>query len=175
MAGKRARAKVRGNKNIYDEWEHGDIDRDDQKAGLKRRDRRWKQIELERKRQKALEKQAIDNIEKMDRGSKGRPLTELETAWLRCDFLLSNIMERKAYKFMEWQRVNDPDAYRRLYRKIMSRNMMEFAQEYVDYFAKGYKAPVTVSFPEIVRLYKKIKGIKTRIKLIHKGEDEYEL
>lgn len=175
MSRKKARAKVRGNKNVYDEWEHGDIDRNEQKAGLKRRDKRWKEIELEQIRQRKLEKKAVEMAGELDRGSKGRPLTELEEAWLRCDFLLANIMEKKAYEFMEWQRINDPDTYMRLYRKFMSKNMMRYAQQYVDYFAQGYRAPRLATLAEVIKQYKKIKGIKTIFTIKHKGEDEHDL
>ena len=55
----RARAKVRkhlGKKNpkvdVIDEWEHSDIDRDEQKVGMERRERRWKEIALTQKAQR---------------------------------------------------------------------------------------------------------------------------
>ncbi len=175
MAGKKARAKVRGNKNVYDEWEHADIDRDEQSAGLKRRDKRWKEILIEQQKQRNLEKKALEDVGYQNRGYKGRPPTELETAWLRCDFILANIMDRKSYQFMEWQRVHDTDAYKRLYRHFVSKNMLQNMQQYVDYFAQGYKAPRLIPFPEVIKYYKKIKGIKSKMKVFHKGEDEYDL
>ena len=178
----RARAKIRkhlGKKNpkidIMDEYEWADIDRDEQEAGLKRRERRWKEIELVQKQERQLQKKAINNAEKMERGVKGVQLTPLQEAWLRCDYLLFNIMELKAYEFMEWQRLNDPGVYRHLYRKFMSKYMMANAQIYADYFAKGGKAPKLISLGDVVQKYKKYKGIKTKIKIVHKGEEEHEL
>ena len=48
-------------------------------------------------------------------------------------------------------------------------------QAYVDYFAKGGKAYRLVSFGEIVRAYRKYKGIRTKFKIVHKGEEEKKL
>lgn len=172
MPSKKVRPKVRGKRDVYDEWEHSDIDRDEQKRGLERRARRWKEIEIENKRQAALNEKAIDEIEKKDRGTKNRQPTELEKAWLRCDFLLAQIMVPKAYEFMEWQRINDPDTYKRLYRKFMSKNMMAYAEQYIDYFLSEKKAPKMVSFPEMIKQYKKIKGIKSKTTIVRKGQED---
>ena len=168
--------KGRNKDNVYDEWEHGDIDRDEQEAGLKRRDRRWKEIELKQKRDAQLEQEALAKADKIDsKRSLLRDPTPIEEAWLRCDFLLAQIMEQKAYEFMEWQRLNDVDAYKRLYRVFMSKAMMQNAQLYVDYFAKGGISPINITFPDVVKAYKKIKGIKTKFTVVHKGEDNREL
>jgi len=171
---KKARPKVRHKKDVLDEWEVADIDRDEQKAGLIRREKRWKMMELAQKYQQELEKKAIDEAEHMNR-PRNQLLTPLQEAWLRCDYLLFNIMEKNAYAFMEYQRKNDPEIYKKLYRKFMSKNMMEHAQYYVDYFARGNKAPKLVMIGDVVKEYKKLKGIKSNIKIIHKGEDEREL
>ena len=173
--GKRARPKVRGKKEVYDEWEHGDIDRDEQERGMKRRERRWKEIELEQKKQRLLERKAIKNVEKMDRGTNGRPPTPLEEAWLRCDFLLSHLMDTKAYAFVEEARIKEPELYKYLYKQFMSPYMMHYAQMYVDFFAKGGKAPKKITYGAVIKAYRKYKGIKSTIKIQHKGEDEKEL
>lgn len=184
MPRKKARPKIRKHQNkskggkfeVYDEWEHSDIDRDEQKAGLARRDKRWKEIALAQKNAAKLEQKALSEADKMDSNrSLLRDITPLEEAWLRCDYLLSCIMEQKAYEFMEWQRLNDVDAYKKLYRVFMSKAMMSFAQQYVDYFAQGGKPPRYVTYPEIIKAYKKIKGIRTKFKVVHKGEEEREL
>ena len=178
----RARAKIRkhlGKKNpkidVMDEYEWADIDRDEQEAGLKRRERRWKEVELAQKQARELEKKAIDNAEKIKRKPMALVVSPLEEAWLRCDYLLFNIMETKAYEFMEWQRLNDPDVYKYLYRKFMSKYMMANAEMYVDYFAKGGKAPKLITLGDIVKRYRKYKGIKTKFKIVHKGEEDREL
>lgn len=183
MPNKRARPKVRKHLNktnpkvdVYDEWEHGDRDRNETEQAMKFRARRWKEIELAQKQAAQLEQDALAEADKI--GGKRSLLadpTPIEEAWLRCDFLLAQIMERKAYEFMEWQRLNDVTTYKKLYRVFMSRAMMRHAQLYVDYFAKGGKSPINITFPDIIKAYKKIKGIKTKIKIAHKGEDEYVL
>ena len=167
--------KAGGKTEIYDEWEHIDIDRDEQRAGLLRREKRWKEIELVQKQAAALEKKAIDEVEKMKRDMKGRAMTAIEEAWLRCDFILSHIMEKKAYEFMEWQRLNDPQCYKFLYKKFMSPHMMHYAQMYVDYFARDGKPFRMVTHGDIIKMYRKYKGIKTKIKFKRKGEKEYDL
>jgi len=169
------RPKIRGKKNVYDEWEHADIDRDEQKAGLERRARRWKEIELAKERQRHLEQVALDAAGNVRKDTKAREPTELEYAWLRCDFILSHIMEPNAYYFMEQQRINDSDTYKRLYRKFVSPNMMLHMQDYVDYFAKGGKPPKAIPLGLVVQYYKKIKGIKTKFIIKHKGEEEEEI
>ncbi len=184
----RVRAKVRKHQNktrgtiaqqkieVYDEWEHHDIDRDEQMAGLARRERRYKEIELDQKKAAKLEQEALAKADKIGEGkSILRDPTPLEEAWLRCDFLLANIMVKEAYEFMEWQRLNDVDAYKKLYRIFMSKAMMRHAQTYVDYFAKGGKSPIMITYPNIIKAYKKIKGIKTKIRIVHKGEEDHEL
>ena len=54
------RPKNRGKKNVFDEWEHSDIDRNEQREGLKRRELRWKELifeeRLRRKREQACPK-----------------------------------------------------------------------------------------------------------------------
>jgi hypothetical protein len=162
--------------DVMDEWEVADIDRDEQVAGLKRRDRRYREIALEQKRQMQLEQKSLSVGDKMDRDhSLLKEPTELEMAWIRCDYLLYNIMMPQAYEFMEYQRLNDTDTYKKLYRKFMSRYMMENAQIYVDFFAQGGKTNKHISFPDVVKEYKKIKGIQSKIAIVHKGEKEYEL
>ena len=183
MPSKKGRPKVRGkmhkgrNKDdVYDEWEHGDIDRDEQTAGLKRRAKRWKEIELAQKNDTKLEQDALAKADKIGgKRSLLRDPTPLEEAWLRCDFLLANMMIKQAYEFMEWQRLNDVDTYKRLYRVFMSKAMMQNAQLYVDYFAQGFTPPRLITYPEVIKAYKKIKGIRSKIKIVHKGEDEKEL
>lgn len=175
MPNKRARPKVRGNKNVYDEWEHSDIDRDEQEAGLKRRERRWKEIELQQKEARKLEKKAIDEVEKMQRGTKGRALTPIEEAWLRCDYILSHLMDKKAYVFMEHARLKDPECYKYLYRLFMSPHMMHYAQRYVDFFAKGGVSPTQITFGNVIKQYRKYKGIRSKIKIKRKGEKEHEI
>ena len=182
MGRKKVRPKVRkhlGKTNpkidVYDEWEHIDIDRDEQKAGLLRREKRWKEIDLAQKQAAALEKKAINEIEKMKRDVKGRAMTAIEEAWLRCDFILSHIMKKKAYEFMEWQRLNDPECYKFLYKKFMSPHMMHYAQMYVDYFARDGEPYRMITHGEIVKMYRKYKGIRSKFKIKHKGEEEKEL
>jgi len=183
----RTSAKVRKHKNktkgdlakkrveVYDEWEHSDIDRDEQEAGMKRRAKRWKEIELDQKRATELEKRAIDEVEKIKRKTLSAMTKPIEQAWLRCDYILSNIMEQKAYEFMEWQRLNDPKCYKWLYRQFMSKAMMVHAQTYVDYFANGNEPPYKVKYGTVIKAYKKYKGIKSKIKIVHKGEEEWKL
>ena len=172
---KRAGMKAGGKTEIVDEYDLADIDKDEQRAGLERRDKRWKEIKFAQKQERLLEKKAIDEVEKMERDIKGRTMTAIQEAWLRCDFLLSNIMEQKAYEFMEWQRLNDPECYKYLYKQSMSPYMMHYAQMYVDYFARGGEAPILISHGDIVKKYRKYKGIKTKFKIVHKGEEEHDL
>ena len=127
---------------------------------------------MAQKQDKLLEKKAIDNAEKMKRKA---AMTPLQEAWLRCDYILFNIMEQKAYEFMEWQRLNDPKCYKWLYKQFMSKAMMQNAQIYIDYFANGNKAPYKVGYGHIIKAYRKYKGIKTKIKIIHKGEEDHAL
>ena len=129
-----------------------------------------------RKRNTELEGEALAKANKIGgKRSLLRDPTPLEEAWLRCDFLLANMMMKEAYEFMEWQRLNDVDAYKRLYRVFMSKAMMSNAQMYVDYFAQGGSPPRLITYPEVVKAYKKIKGIRTKFKVVHKGEEEKEL
>ena len=167
--------KAGGKTEVIDEWELVDIDRDEQRAGLERRDRRWKEIKFAEKQKRLLEKKAIDEVEKMKRDVKGHAMTVIQEAWLRCDFLLSHIMEQKAYEFMEWQRLNDPECYKYLYKQFMSPHMMHFAQMYVDYFAKGGYPARMITHGDIIKKYRKYKGIKSKIRIVHKGEEKKEL
>lgn len=182
MPNKRARPKVRkhlGKTNpkidVMDEWEWADIDRDEQKAGLERREKRWREIEMAQKQAIELEKKAIDQADNLKRKPMALYTTPLEEAWLRCDYILYNIMEQKAYEFMEWQRLNDVNCYKWLYRQFMSKAMMQNAHLYVDYFAKGGKPPYKVTHAIIIKAYRKYKGMKSKIKVVHKGEKEREL
>ena len=159
-------------KGGIDEWEVADIDRNEQKLGMERRARRWKEIETQRKAEKKAEKKAIENAEKM---GQSRQPNWLEEAWLRCDYVLNNIMEQKAYAFMEHQRTTDPAMYKTLYKVFMSPNMMEHIQQWVSFFASGQKAIGRIPLSEVYKHYKKLKGIKGTIKVVHKGEEEREL
>jgi len=171
----RQRPKVRGKKNVLDERDWADIDRDEQKRGLERREKRWKEIEYEIKRQKHLERIAVKNAEKMKQPSRGRQPTELEQAWLRCDFVLYNIMSQAAYAMMEWLRLNDPAGYRAMYRIFMSKNMMDNITSFVDYFAQGNSIIKKLPKAEIIKHYIKYRGYKPFIRIRHKGEEERDL
>ena len=172
---KRVRPKARGKRDVLDEWEVADIDRDEQKAGLKRREKRWKEIELEIKRQKMLEKKAIANAERMEQPPRHRQPTPLEEAWLRCDYVLWNIMSQAAYNMLEWIRLNDPDGYKYLYKTFMSKNMMDNITYFVDFFAQGNKINKKLPKSEVIKHYVKYKGYKPTIKIKHKGEEERNL
>ncbi len=160
---------------IIDEWEIADIDRDEQKEGLKRRERRWKEIELENIRQKKLRELAVKKAEKMDQKSVYREPNELEKAWLQCDYILWNIMQKPAYEFMEYHRTEYPDIYKKLYRVFISPYMMENAEFYVDYFANGGKLDKPITLATVIKEYKKIMGVRPEIRIIHKGEKERKL
>ncbi len=172
---KRERAKVRGNKNVFDEYDWADIDRNEQKAGLARREKRWKEIELQFKREKILEKKAITNAEKMRQPPRGRQPSPLEEAWLRCDFVLYHIMTRSAYNILEFIRTNDPAGYKHLYKIFMSRNMMENITQYVDFFAQGGKVDMKIKKSDMIRHYVKYRGHIPVFKVKHKGEEEHDL
>jgi len=171
---KKQRPKVRGKKDVVDEWETMDIDRDEQERGLKRRKRRWKEIEAHNRKIRALEKKALKKAQKIKPENYRQP-TPIEAAWLRCDYVLSNIMDKKAYHFMEVAREKDVKCYKYLYKIFMSRNMMEHIQDFVIFFAKGGKSEELISFPTVIKHYRKYKGIKSNIKIAHKGEEEYDL
>lgn len=170
---KRVRPKVRGKKDVIDERDYADIDRDEQKRGLKRRERRWKEIELEIKKQKLLEKKAISIAEKMKQPPRSRQPTPLEEAWLRCDYVLYNIMTQAAYQMLEWIRLNDPTGYKYLYKTFMSKHMMGNITYFVDYFAQGNTINKRIPKHEVIRHYVKYKGYKRKITVKHKGEDEF--
>lgn len=157
--------------DIVDEWDEMDIDRAEQKAGIKRREKRWKELKLELAIQKKAEKVAIDNVEKM--GNARNP-TPIELAWLRCDYVLSNIMEVRGYKLMEILRIRDPETYKKMYKIFISKNMMENIQGFVDYFDAGGKVK-RIKVKDIYMEYKKIKGIRSRIIVKHKGGKDREL
>lgn len=169
---KRVRPKVRGKKDVLDEWEVADIDRDEQKLGLERRERRWKEIQAEQQRQRLLEKKAIKNAEKMKSPPNTRQPNELEMAWLRCDFVLWNMMDGEAYMLMEYLRTVEPDTYKHLYRIYMSKYMMENIEFYVDYFAQGHKPDHLIPKADVMKHYLKYKGYKSTIKIKRKGEEE---
>lgn len=159
-------------REVLDEWEIADIDRDEQKRGLKRREKRWKEIELEQKKIRAMEKLAKKkaNIIK-------RLPNLIEQAWLKCDYILSNIMKKDAYEFMYSFISTDPEAYKHLYRIFMSPYMMERADYFVQYFHRGGKTPEEELIPllKVAKYYKKFKGIKDKIVIKRKGRKEYEL
>lgn len=160
---------------VYDEWEHMDIDRNEQREGIKRREKRWKEIEREIRLKKHLEKRAIENAEKMHEPPKTRQPNPIEAAWLRCDYVLYNIMTDAAYGMMEWLRIEDPTGYKHLYKIFMSRNMMENISLFVDFFAQGNTIPKRLPKSEVIKHYVKYRGYKPTIIVKHKGEEEYDL
>ena len=171
---RRQRPKVRGKKNVLDERDWADIDRDEQKAGLKRRERRWKEIELEKKRRAQLEKKAIKNADKMVDRDRNRPLHPLEEAWIRCDFVLYHLMNPDVYTAMEWLRFNDLPMYQAMYKRFMPKQMMRDINECVEWFAKGGEVR-RISMTVFRKAYLKYKGYKPTVKVKHKGEKEYDL
>lgn len=174
MPSKRVRPKVRGKKDVIDEWEFIDIDRDQQKAGLKRRAKRWKEIDRQIANNKKAEKIAIKNAEKMNPDLRRQP-NAIESAWLRCDYVIYNIMQQPAYNQMEEFRTNDPKAYKALYKVFMSKYMMEHIQYFVDYFASGQVVKKKITLADIIKNYRKIRGIKAKIIIKRKGKKDIEL
>ena len=90
MGKKKVRPKLRkhlGKTNpkidVYDEWEHNDIGRDEQKAGLKRREQRWREMELEQKRFEKLQNLLEKRKKMMTEALTRRQPTKMEVAWLR--------------------------------------------------------------------------------------------
>ena len=106
---KKARPKVRGKKNVVDEWETMDIDRDEQERGLKRRAKRWKEIETENLIKKAAEEVALKHADKMKHVR--QPRNAIEEAWLKYDYVLANIMEIHAHRFLDNIRKRDVKLY----------------------------------------------------------------
>lgn len=182
MPNKKARPKVRGKKDVIDEWEICDIDRDEQQAGLARRERRWKEIQQEIESRRKLEKKALDNAERIDPVTNRdvekvikHQLTPIQEAWLRLDYILFNIMETKAYQFMEYQRLNDPECYKILFKKFISPNMMANVDYYIMYFASGKIAPKKATLADVIREYNRYYNIKPKFTIKHKGEEEKKL
>lgn len=162
-------------KGVIDEWEICDVDRDEVNAGQKRRARRWKEIKMQEQIARNLEKQAIKNAEKMKAPPVNRPPTPLEEAWLRCDYILWNIMTQQAYSFMEYQRKNDPDVYKYLYKVFMPQRVMQWAEKYVDLLANGHQFQKKVPLPDVINYYRRFKGIKNTITVKRKGQKDREL
>ena len=173
---RRTRPKNRGKKNVFDEWEHLDIDRNEQKEIHKGREQKTKMDELDVLRAKKLNKFVVKMAEKFDtKEIMRRPPNALEEAWLRCDYILFNIMTRKAYSFMDGLRTKDPDCYKYLYRIFMSPNMMEHANTWVNYFANNGKVDNIIPFSEVFKWYAKYYKIDPRIMVHHKGEETVDL
>ena len=159
-------------KEVLDEWEIADIDRDEQKRGLKRRERRWKEIELEQKKIREMEKLAKKKAEAI-----ARMPNSVELAWLKCDYILSNVMTKDAYEFMYNLISTDSEAYKHLYKVFMSPYMMERSDYYVQYFRKGGKVidEEIIPLSMVVKYYKKFRGIENKIIIKRKGRKDYEL
>ena len=85
------------------------------------------------------------------------------------------MMEPKAYQFMDQFREKDPECYKYLYKIFMSPYMMESADLWIKYFASGGKPEKLISHDNIMKHYRKYKGEKSTIKIIHKGKEEHEL
>lgn len=176
---KKTRPKIRkhlGKKNpqvdVVDEWELFDIDRDEQKAGLKRRRNRWREVRKELALNKKAEKVAIKEAGKM--GNSRNP-NQIELAWLRCDYVLSNVMQLPAYNMMEYFRLNQTETYKKLYKIFMSKYMMQNIQYFVDYFSNGGSVKKKITLAMIYKEYKKLYGIKTKFTIKRKGEKDHEL
>jgi hypothetical protein len=145
MGNKRVTQKVRGKKDVLDEWEITDIDRNEQKAGLDRRARRWKEIELEQKEYEKLQK-ALEKRAKAMESKKIRPPTKAEMGWLKCDYILHFIMEPKAYDFMYKFTKEDPECYKYLYKIFISPYMIASADMWIKYFSTGNKPDRIISY-----------------------------
>lgn len=171
---KKQRPKVRGKKDVIDEYETMDVDRDEQKVILKSREKRWKEIKLQQQRERQAEKKALDNAEKMDPNLRS-PLTELELAWLRYDYVLANVMERNAHIFFDSIRKKDIKSWHVLLDIFMSKNMRKNIETWLSYFDHGGMVKSKIKLIEVIKEYRKLKGIKTKIKVMRKGEKEYVL
>ncbi|MHA2203897.1 MAG: hypothetical protein ACW991_09425 [Candidatus Hodarchaeales archaeon] len=163
--------------DVIDEWEEMDVDRDEQKAGLKRREKRWKEIALEKGWKKKQIDKVIKNADKIEPDLR-RGLTPQEELWLQVDFVLSYVMEEKAYNFVNNVKARkDIKTYNKLLNIFFSDKMRANLAHWVAYFALNpYRVDNAITLASVVKEYRKIKGIKTtNIKIIHKGEDEKEL
>lgn len=163
--------KTESTKDMVDEWEIADIDRDEQKRGLKRREIRIKKARLLNEQLKKELEQATKPKDP-NRPSNVRPPNAVEMAWLKCDFILSKIMEEKAYEFFDKLRTQDPECYKYLYRIFMSPYMMERADYYINYIDSGMPIEQKIPLKEVIKHYRKYKGISSNIRVIHKGEEE---
>lgn len=173
---RRTRPKKRGKKDVFDEWEHLDIDRNEQKVMHKNRERKTKMDELDAIRAKKAERIAVSMAEKFNTHEiMRRPPNVLEEAWLRCDYLLYNMMTRKAYSFMDGLRLKDAKCYKYLYRIFMSPYMMEHANYWVKYFANGGKVQKRIDYAIVFKHYARYYGITPTIKIMHKGEEEKDI
>jgi hypothetical protein len=174
---KKTRPKVRGKRDVVDEYDLADIDRNEQKAGIKRRERRWKEIELKQK----LKKAEIDNM--LKKADKINPnirqgLTPQQELWLQVDYCLAYLMEEKAHRFLDDIRIQgDIKTYNKLLNIFFSDVMRANLQNWLNYFdATGCRVPDPITLASVVREYRKIKGIKkTNIKIVRKGEKDKEL
>ena len=171
---KKQRPKVRGKKEVIDEWETMDVDRDEQERGLKRRARRWRDIEKAQAEARKVEREALKTADKIRKDIR-RPRNVIEEAWLKYDYVLANIMERRAHEFLDKIRVGDVE----LYNKILNIFISPYTKEHVDimvqYFANGLSVAKKIALVDIVKEYRKLKGIRTKITVKHKGEDGYDL
>jgi len=170
---KKTRPKVRSKKEVVDEWETMDIDRDEQERGLKRRARRWREIETENLIKKAAEETALKNADKMKNVRVPRNI--IEEAWLKYDYVLANIMDRKAHEFLDKIRMGDVKLYNKLLNIFISPYMKEQIDVMVQYFANGLAVDEKITLPDIVKEYRKLKGIRTKFTVKRKGDKDYDL
>lgn len=172
MSWKKVRPKVRGKKDVLDEMEIADIDRDEQKAGIKRREKRWKKIEL---KQRLLDEQVRVAKEREIMKRKYRVPNRAEESWLKCDYYLNHVMEEDAYDFMYELTVSDPETYKKMFKVFVSPYTLHKIDDFVQAFATGSSVSKRITIGEVVKRYRKIKKIRSKITIKHKNGDEYEL
>ena len=159
-------------KNVLNEWEFIDIDKDEHENLLKFRDRRWKEIKLEEKQARELQERLA---KKAKAEEKIREPTPADLMWLRADYVLSNTMEKKAYEFMYKLYLGDKNCYVYLFKIFVSKFRMDHIQWWVNFFASGNTVNKLIGYKDVIKHYREYKNIKTKITVKRKGEEDCEL
>lgn len=143
------------------------------------RKKNWQIIKHERMLKEDME---VKYLEKLRKAKEDKIRSQLKTIEQYDDindkigFLLSYLLEPEAYGYINLLRQAEPEVCKEMMKYLFQPNDINNIDLYVETITKlGHGPKKRIGFTTIMKIYRKVKGIKGKIKIVNKKGEEFDI
>lgn len=139
----------------------------------------WKRIKREKMLREDME---IKYLEKLRKAKEDKIRSQLVTIEQYADindkitFLLIHLLEPEAYGYINLLRQAEPEVCKQMMKYLFQPNDIQNIDVYVEAIAKaGHGPKKRIKFTTIMKIYRKVKGIKGKITMVDKKGESFDV